>query len=109
MGFLIQYSCNKCGFKSPDYPDALIDPLGMQDLYICSCRNCHSLFQRELNKKKEAVNICPNCGNLHIHIHENDSHIPCPQCDNEKLNSSPKTPYLISSKYLETVSYLLLT
>ena len=34
MGFLIQYSCTKCGFKSPDGDNALIDPLGISDLNI---------------------------------------------------------------------------
>jgi predicted RNA-binding Zn-ribbon protein involved in translation (DUF1610 family) len=86
MGFLLQYTCTKCNFRSPDFDNALIDPLGMSDLYICSCDKCHSLFHRERNKNKEAVNICPHCGNLRIKIHENHLHIQCPNCDNEELN-----------------------
>ena len=42
MGFQIQYSCKKCGFKSPE--DALIDPLGIPELYICSCKNAILYF-----------------------------------------------------------------
>lgn len=84
MGFQIQYSCKKCGFKSPE--DALIDPLGMPELYICSCKKCHSLFHRKEDKYKNIVNRCPDCGNTNIVIYENHYCIPCPQCDNEELN-----------------------
>ena len=34
MGFLIQYNCGYCGFKSPREKDILIDLLGMTELYI---------------------------------------------------------------------------
>ena len=84
MGFQIQYSCKKCGFKSPE--DALIDPLGMPELYICSRKECNSLFHRKRDKCNNVVNICPHCGNTNIEIYENHHCTLCPQRDNEELN-----------------------
>ena len=85
MGFLIQYSCAKCGFKSPDDDNALIDTLGISDLNICSCNKCHSLFHRKRDSNHKLINACPKCGNEKISIYDNLNFIPCPQCDNDLL------------------------
>lgn len=86
MGFYIQYTCEKCGFKTPDGYDALIDPLGMPELYISSCSKCHSMFHRKKDSNGNVKNECPNCGNTDILVYKHVYEIPCPNCDNEELS-----------------------
>lgn len=81
MSFLIQYTCPQCGYQSPDYPDALIDPWDMPELYICSCKQCKMMFHRKEDKiSKERINKCTHCGSEDIEIHPNMYDISCPEC-----------------------------
>ena len=70
----------------PDFEDALIDPMGMPDLFICSCRKCEILFHRKKDKNGNIINACSKCENKDITIHENVYDIQCPQCHEEKLD-----------------------
>lgn len=80
MSFLIQYTCLKCGYKSPDFgEDTLIDPLDMPELYICSCKKCQSMFHRS-QALGEEKNICPKCGSSGIEVHPQLQPVPCPCC-----------------------------
>jgi predicted RNA-binding Zn-ribbon protein involved in translation (DUF1610 family) len=85
MGFLIKYNCGNCGFKSPGEKDILIDPLGMPELYICSCKECKSVFHRKKDSCGNVINECPKCGNKNIEIHEDVMSIPCPSCGNKVM------------------------
>ena len=85
MSFLIQYTCPKCGFTTPDFEDALIDPLGIPDLFICSCRRCGILFHRKKDRNGNIINACPKCNNENIAIHESVYNISCPKCHEEEL------------------------
>lgn len=84
MSFLIQYKCPKCGCKSPDGSNVLIDPWDMPELFICTCRNCKSIFQRKL-EKGIPIDRCPNCGSANINIYENMHEVQCPQCGSENI------------------------
>jgi len=86
MSFLIQYRCPKCDFKSADFDNALIDPLDMESLYICSCRICHSLFQRKCSSDGSPINKCTYCGSGNINIYEDMNHITCPNCGEEDIH-----------------------
>ena len=85
MGVLIQYKCIKCGFETPGYLDCLIDPLGQESCYICSCRDCSTLFQRNL-KDDHPIDKCTHCGSNNINIYANEYAVPCPKCGEKKMS-----------------------
>lgn len=86
MGFLIQYTCLKCGFQTP-FGD-LIEPYNIRELFVCTCNQCNSMFQREL-RNGQAINRCIHCGSIDITINENQKPVSCPKCGepNMKLES----------------------
>ena len=86
MGFIIQFECPDCGYRTPDEtdPKSLIDPLDMPNFYICECCDCQNLFQRAF-KDRNAVNRCVYCGGENIIIHPHITYISCPKCHRNHL------------------------
>lgn len=83
MGFFIQYSCPECGYRTKD--NGLFDPLGMPELYICSCNDCHHMFHRKSDENKNPIDQCIECGSTNITIHDDVSPMPCPVCGREEM------------------------
>lgn len=97
MSFIIQYKCHKCGYMTPDNddPNELIGSFGMESCFICSCNDCHKMFNRGeepvskednmnafINARGEEVHLrrhCKFCGSPNIVIHVNERFIPCPE------------------------------
>lgn len=86
MSFLLKFYCNNCGYQQEDtHNHELIDPLGMPELYICSCNQCLNMFHRKSNTQKKPINKCIYCGSEDIKIHDNIYSIICPSCGKNKL------------------------
>ncbi|MCC8038460.1 MAG: hypothetical protein LIP02_10095 [Bacteroidales bacterium] len=99
MSFLIQYSCPECGYQSSD--DGLAGTFGMESCLICSCNDCHGMFNRGvepirgdddidsfLNHKGERVRLrrhCMYCDSPNINIHPNEHMVPCPVCHYKQM------------------------
>lgn len=82
MGFLIQYTCPKCGYKTPDYGDGEFRDPWSEEEGIRTCHSCHRLFQWN-DKAEVEKGCCPHCGSKDIELNEDTLHIKCPVCGHD--------------------------
>lgn len=105
MSFIIQYTCPSCGYKTGDFgaKDELIGTFNMESCLICSCNDCHKMFNRgqepvlngeddmdsfldHAGRKVRLRRHCKFCGSPNINIHPNEAFMPCPVCHHPKMD-----------------------